>query len=168
VLIGFALWLLRFRGVAARGLAVIAVIAAGLLLPRITPAEATAGVVQGSVMPSAVAFSADRLASLRAAGQPVFVDMTAAWCITCQVNDRVALAPAAVQQALRAHHVTVMVGDWTRRDPAISAYLAAQGRDGVPIYVYYPPDHGTMMVLPQILTPSIVIGAIKTGVIGRR
>jgi thiol:disulfide interchange protein DsbD len=65
-----------------------------------------------------------------------------------------------VQAAFRAHHVTLMTGDWTRRDPAITRYLAAHGRDGVPLYVFYPPDHAPPEILPQILTPSIVTSAL--------
>lgn len=159
VLIGFAVWLLRFRRRAARSLAIVALIAAALLLPRIIPAGVT-GRATSAALPSAVAFSPETLARLRAAGKPVFIDMTAAWCITCQVNERVALAPARVQAAFRAHHVTLMTGDWTRRDPAITRYLAAHGRDGVPLYLFYPPDHAPPEILPQILTPSIVTSAI--------
>lgn len=156
VLIGFALWLLRFRGVLVRGLAVMSVIAAAALLPRIVPADAAAR----ATLPHSIPYSAAKLASLRAAGRPVFIDMTAAWCITCQVNERIALEPAAIQRDFRARHVTLMVGDWTRRDPAITRYLAAHGRDGVPLYVVYPADHGRPEILPQILTPSIVRHAI--------
>ncbi|MCF3948465.1 protein-disulfide reductase DsbD family protein [Acidiphilium iwatense] len=157
VLIGFALWLLRFRFLLARGLAVVSVIAAAALLPRIVPADAAAR----TTLPHSIPYSPGKLASLRAAGKPVFVDITAAWCITCQVNDRIALEPAAIQRDFAARHVTLMVGDWTRRAPAITRYLAAHGRDGVPLYVFYPPDRGKPVILPQILTPSIVRRAIK-------
>jgi len=68
-----------------------------------------------------------------------------------------------MQRVFAEHHVTLMVGDWTRRDPAITRFLAAHGREGVPIYVYYPPDHGTALVLPQVLTPAIVRTAIGAG-----
>ncbi|MDD2877749.1 MAG: thioredoxin family protein [Acidiphilium sp.] len=160
VSIGFALWLLRFHGIVARGAAVLVVIATGFLLPRITTADATGAASHGLHVTGAVAFSPEKLTALREAGKPVLVDMTAAWCITCQVNERVALEPAAMQRFFRAHHVTLMMGDWTRRNPAITAYLAAHGRDGVPIYVFYPPDHAMPVVLPQILTPAIVTDAI--------
>lgn len=162
LLIGFALWLLRFGGLVWRGLATLAVIGALLLLPRVTPADANgAAELHGAVPSSAVPYAPDRLASLRASGHAVFVDMTAAWCITCQVNERVALAPESMQRFFARHHVTLMVGDWTRRDPSITQFLSAHGRDGVPIYVYYPPDHGAPQVLPQVLTPGIVRAAIE-------
>jgi thiol:disulfide interchange protein len=91
----------------------------------------------------------------------VLVDMSAAWCITCLVNERVALDNGDVQAALRARHAVIMTGDWTDRDPAITAYLEAHQRDGVPLYVYYPPGHAVPIVLPQILTPSVVRRALR-------
>ncbi len=107
-------------------------------------------------------FSAARLESLRAQGRPVFVDMTAAWCFTCLVNERVALSPQPVRDAFARRDVAYLKGDWTRQDPEITAFLRAHGRDGVPLYVYYPPG-GTAAVLPQILTPSGVLAALRQG-----
>lgn len=106
------------------------------------------------------AYSAPRLAELRAAGTPVLVDATAAWCLSCKVNERVALKPDAMQKFFREKNVTMMVADWTQSDPEITEYLASFGRNGVPLYVYYPP-HQSPVVLPQILTPSLVRGAIE-------
>ncbi|KXV20558.1 thioredoxin family protein, partial [Gluconobacter japonicus] len=105
-------------------------------------------------------FSDKVLADLRADGKPVFVDVTASWCITCMVNERVALDTASVRQAFSERHVAYLKGDWTNRDAGISAYLKAHGRDGVPLYVYYPPKHGAEVVLPQILTPRMVLDII--------
>ena len=85
-------------------------------------------------------FTAARLAALRAEGQPVFVDMTAAWCVTCLVNERVAIDTNTVRQAFADHHVTYLKGDWTRQDPHITNYLRENGREGVPLYVYYPAE----------------------------
>lgn len=106
-----------------------------------------------------VPYSATELARLRDAGTPVLVDATAAWCLTCKVNERVALKPEAMQQFFREKQVTLMVADWTASDPAITEYLAGFGRNGVPLYVYYPP-HAAPVVLPQILTPALVREAI--------
>ncbi|HET9147566.1 MAG TPA: thioredoxin family protein [Acetobacteraceae bacterium] len=156
VLIAFGLWLLRFQGMLPRGLAVLAAIALIGLLPRIIPAQAAARLS----LPGAVPYSAARLAALRAEGKPVFIDMSAAWCVTCLVNERVALEPARVRQAFAARRVTLMLGDWTRRNAAITRYLAAHGREGVPLYVYYPPAHAAPEILPQILTPRIVLRAL--------
>ena len=85
--------------------------------------------------------------------------MTAAWCVTCLVNERVALDTAAVRQAFARAHVAYLKGDWTRQDPEITAYLRQNGRDGVPLYVYYPP-HGQPEVLPQILTENMVLSRL--------
>jgi thiol:disulfide interchange protein DsbD len=104
-------------------------------------------------------FSPARLESLRAAHRPVLVDMSAAWCITCLVNERVALSPAAVRDALARKNVALLAGDWTRQDPDITAFLHEYGRNGVPLYVYFPPD-GAPQILPQILTQSEILGRI--------
>jgi thiol:disulfide interchange protein DsbD len=107
-------------------------------------------------------YTATRLAALRAEGRPVFVNMTAAWCVTCLVNERVAIGSEAVRRAFAERHVTYLKGDWTRQDPEITDYLRENGRDGVPLYVYYPP-HGRPTVLPQILTDNIVLDELDRG-----
>jgi thiol:disulfide interchange protein DsbD len=106
-------------------------------------------------------YEASRLAELRAAGTPVLVDATAAWCITCKVNAKVALNPESTQALLRQKNVVTMVADWTMNDPKITKFLAGFGRNGVPLVVYYPP-HKEGIVLPQLLTPSIVQNAITS------
>ena len=103
-----------------------------------------------------------RLAALRAEGQPVFVNMTAAWCVTCLVNERVAISSDAVRHAFADRHVTYLKGDWTRQDPQITDYLRENGRDGVPLYVYYPP-RGQPAVLPQILTENALLSELDRG-----
>ena len=100
-------------------------------------------------------YSAERLAALRAEGKPVFVNMTAAWCITCLVNERTTLSTAAVQEAMREHDVVYMKGDWTNRDPAITAFLQSFQRDGLPFYAFYPAGKAPV-VLPPVLTQAIV------------
>jgi thiol:disulfide interchange protein DsbD len=152
VLLGFALWLSRFRGWMPRVVRLSAFGGALAMLPFVMPAGASARLPD----PGAVPFSATRLAALRAASRPVLVDISAAWCITCLVNERVVLNSSAVGREIRARHVVLMVGDWTRRDPAITQYLEKEHRDGVPLYVDYPPGNGATVVLPQILTPGLV------------
>ncbi|MHA6318010.1 protein-disulfide reductase DsbD family protein [Altererythrobacter sp. CAU 1778] len=98
-------------------------------------------------------FSADALAEATAAGRPVFVWMTADWCVTCKVNENVAIEREAVRDAFAANGVRVLRGDWTRRDPEITAYLEAQGAAGVPLYVWYVPGASPQQ-LPQILAPD--------------
>ncbi|HEY1598403.1 MAG TPA: thioredoxin family protein [Pirellulales bacterium] len=156
VLLGFALWLLKFSGWVPFSTRLAAAIGTLALLPLITTGQASSDMSGDMSRASTVPYSAAKLTSLRAAGTPVLIDMSAAWCITCLVNERVVLDSGVARAEIRAHHVVVMTGDWTNRDPAITEYLEAQHRDGVPLYVYYPADQGTPVVLPQILTPSLV------------
>ncbi len=106
-----------------------------------------------------VPFSKEKIASLRSEGKSVFVDFTATWCITCQVNKRVALNDEVVIQQMQAKKVVRMKADWTRKDANITAALAEFGRNGVPLYVIYPPT-GEPVILPELLTPKIVIDAL--------
>jgi thiol:disulfide interchange protein DsbD len=99
------------------------------------------------------------LAALRAEGRPVFVNFTAAWCVTCQVNERAALSGHRLADAFRRDGVTYLVGDWTRRDAAIEQALAEHGRAGVPLYLMYGAGGREAEVLPQILTEGLVIEA---------
>ncbi|MDE3115389.1 MAG: thioredoxin family protein [Pseudomonadota bacterium] len=122
-----------------------------------------AAVSASSVAPAGIVsepYSAARLAALRAQHRAVFVDATAAWCITCLVNEEVALSGAAVREAFAAHHVAYLVADWTSRDSEITALLSTHGRTGVPLYLYYAPGAGDAKVLPQILSENDVLGAI--------
>ena len=94
------------------------------------------------------------------AGQPVFVDFTASWCLSCQVNERVALTRPEVIQAFQAHNVVLMNADWTRHDEAITQALAALDRSGVPAYALYTPGQSAPVMLPEVLTPGIVTDAL--------
>ncbi|MEP6785798.1 MAG: protein-disulfide reductase DsbD domain-containing protein [Sphingomonadales bacterium] len=97
-------------------------------------------------------FSEARLASLTAAGRPVFVYFTADWCVTCKVNEQAAIERSEVVDAFAKTNTAVLVGDWTRGDAAISRFLTAHGRSGVPLYLYYKPGTADPQVLPQVLT----------------
>jgi thiol:disulfide interchange protein DsbD len=120
-----------------------------------TTPTAASGLAQSGAEP----FSATRLATLRDEGRPVFVNMTAAWCVTCLVNERVAIGTDAVRHSLAEHHVAYLKGDWTRQDPKITEYLRQNGREGVPLYIYYP-ARGEPTVLPQILTEATLLSEL--------
>jgi thiol:disulfide interchange protein/DsbC/DsbD-like thiol-disulfide interchange protein len=106
------------------------------------------------------AFTPGRLAALRAEGRPVFVNLTAAWCVTCLLNEHVAISNDAVQSVFASKHIAYLKGDWTRQDPAITEFLREQGRAGVPLYLYYAPHAASAEVLPQILTETTVLNAV--------
>jgi thiol:disulfide interchange protein DsbD len=137
--------------------AVLGLIAALASLPLIeTSAVPAAITVQPGGIPSEP-YSAAKLAQLRSVNRPVFVDATAAWCITCLVNEKVALSSPLVRDAFARKHVAYLVADWTSRNPEITALLAAHGRSGVPLYLYYAPGAADAAVLPQVLTEGEVL-----------
>ncbi|MDX3901653.1 MAG: protein-disulfide reductase DsbD family protein [Sphingobium sp.] len=155
---GLALWWLGQRqrigrgGWAVAGIVLLLFSIAGtLLLPAERPAVAAAS-EQGAAIP----FDEAKLASLRAANTPVFLYFTADWCLTCKANEAAAIDRAETAAALDKGGVTVMVGDWTSADPAITRFLEARGRSGVPLYLWYAPGKDAR-VLPQILTPATLV-----------
>jgi thiol:disulfide interchange protein DsbD len=105
-------------------------------------------------------WSPEKVRSLGAEGHPVFVDFTAAWCVTCQVNKRIALHNADVVKAFAARDVVLLKADWTRQDPRITATLASLGRNAVPVYAMYAPGEASPRLLPEVLTPSLVLSEI--------
>ena len=105
------------------------------------------------------AWSEERVSKALQAGQPVFIDFTAAWCVTCQVNKQTTLRDAQVLQAFTDKHVLLLQADWTRRDPAITQALSALGRSGVPVYVLQAPGKPAR-VLSELLTPDLVLKAL--------
>lgn len=172
VAVGFAGWIYgiaqqsaergRRVGLGFAGLAVIAVIAAVFSLndrAAAAPAANTGGAVAEGA-PSEP-FTAARLKELQAAGRPVLVNFTAAWCLTCIVNERVALSHQEVVDALKGGNVAYLKADWTNQNPEITSALHALGRDGVPLYVLYDGKGGAPKILPQLLTPGIVADAIR-------
>jgi thiol:disulfide interchange protein len=160
VLIGFAVWLLGRAGRGERLAAAAATLAAlALLLQPVLAVENRAGEAVTTAATDHEAYSDARFDALRAEGRTVFVDFTADWCLSCKVNERVALKSARVQQAFAEHEVAFLVGDWTRADPAITAVLERYGRSGVPLYLVSR-QGAEPVVLPQLLTPEIVISAI--------
>ena len=165
VLIAFALWLWqntrhiagRWRATAMMTLLGLSLLLAGVLW-QLEPA--VKAVTTSS--PTWQVYDETRLAQLRAQGKPVLINFTAAWCITCLVNEKVALGTNEVQAQLKQKAVVYMKGDWTNKDPAITRKLQQYGRSGVPLYLLYPNDpQRDAIVLPNILTPGIVIDALQ-------
>ncbi|MEM9469047.1 MAG: thioredoxin family protein, partial [Pseudomonadota bacterium] len=107
-------------------------------------------------------YSPETLSTLLDANDPIFVNMTAAWCITCKVNERIAIKTEKTNKLFEELNVQYLKGDWTNRDPKITAYLKEFNRQGVPLYVFYPgrsSDTGQRpdpVLLPQILTSQII------------
>ena len=127
------------------------------------PAAAAAAEVPAPGGPglTAEAWSPERVKALQAEGRPILVDFTAAWCVTCQVNEKVALSGAKVAEAFKAQNAVLLKADWTNRDPVIAKALAEFNRVGVPLYVVYPKNGGAPVILPQLLTEGMVIEAIE-------
>jgi len=106
-------------------------------------------------------WSADAVSRYQALGRPVFVDFTASWCLSCQVNERVALTQPEVQKAFVSADVALLRADWTRHDEAITQTLSGLGRSGVPTYALYVPGEAAPRLLPEVLTPGIVTSALS-------
>jgi thiol:disulfide interchange protein DsbD len=107
-------------------------------------------------------YSPDAVKQALAQNQPVFVDFTAAWCLSCKVNESVALDIDSTKQAFAQKNVALFRGDWTHSDPQISDILRSYNRDGVPLYLLYSPKNpGQPQVLPEVLTPGIVQAALQ-------
>lgn len=155
LLLGLALWWTGVRQ--ARGRSVlaalpVAAIATGLVL---TLSQAPAAPEAAGAL-KARPFSEAALQEARASGRPVFAYFTADWCLTCKVNEKAAIERRDVADAFARRNVAVLVGDWTNGDPAIGRFIEAQGRSGVPLYLYYRPGAAAPQVLPQVLTPAML------------
>jgi thiol:disulfide interchange protein DsbD len=135
-----------------------------VLLAAVIPATVlkTASTELVSHHPDRLPWSEEEVARQLAAGHTVFIDFTAAWCLTCQVNERLTLSHPDVQAAFRSNNTAFLVADWTRRDPAITSALHKYGREGVPTYVILrPTPNSTPQLLPEIITPSIVLKSLS-------
>ena len=174
VLIAFAAWLYETARLSEHqgrrwgaGIAALAIVGAVALL-RFTDADrpSRAAAVPGDSDLAWLPFSTAKIDELRAQGKPIFVDFTADWCITCKINERVALTDRAVLKAFADGGVVALRADWTRQDPGIARMLEANGRAGVPLYLFYPKpgpggDRRHAIVLPQILTAEAVLRQIQ-------
>jgi thiol:disulfide interchange protein len=163
--VAFALWLWGLRGGTglARTLriatvAIVLLASLGVAL-RVVPQRADAPLAHAGELDEP--FTAARLDALRAQGKPIFVNLTAAWCITCKVNERLALSGQGFRSALRNGGYTYLKGDWTQQNPEITQVLSSFGRAGVPLYLVFPAHGGQAVVLPQLLTEAAVVQALN-------
>lgn len=167
VLIAFGAWAYNssqaLSDVGARalqGVAAVSVIGAIVLAIVIGQSRPTLTNAEIASSAGSEAFTDQKLNALLASGEPVFVNMTAAWCITCLVNERTTLSTGAVREAFAGKRITYLKGDWTNRNPEITRLLAKFGRSGVPLYVLYRGGNNEPVLLPQILTQSLVLEAV--------
>jgi thiol:disulfide interchange protein DsbD len=173
LLLGMAAWVLhrwsapqlsRAATYATRGLVtalLLGAVAAGVLGATSNRTASASGSDEAAASSATwQTYSADTVERLRNQGRPVFVDFTAAWCLTCQVNERAVLNTQPVQDAFAQRNVALVKADWTNRDPAITQALKSHGRSGVPVYVLYPGDGSGPTLLPEVLTEDIVLDAL--------
>ncbi len=166
--VGFALWawrILRTGGARPWGIVGVAAVAgaAAIAWPLFAPEPPGAPRAQAGAADGAgwVAFTPAKVAELTGAGRAVFVDFTAAWCVTCQVNKRLVLNADDVRAGFAGRNVALVRADWTRRDADITQALAALGRNGVPVYVLYRPGKEPLL-LPEVLQRQTVLDALAT------
>lgn len=161
--LGALLWSIPKNGLAFKALMVsclVGVLYTGYLLHTIDvqkPVEMASNTYENQVP-----FSSSELNETLARNEPVFVYFTADWCVTCKLNERVALSQPSVRDAFAKNDIKVMVGDWTNQNPDITRTLQRYGRIGVPLYLYFPEGRNidNPDILPQILTPDLVIEAL--------
>ena len=158
---GRRLFDLRLTGVAlALCGAGLSALALGVGVAGVAASQAEPPAVSESGPLHARPWSPGAVAEARAAGQPVLVNFTADWCVTCKVNESTALSSARTAETLEQANAVYLVGDWTRRDDAITAELQRHGRSGVPLYLVYAPGRSEPRILPQLLTEGLVVNAL--------
>lgn len=172
VLAAFGLWLVGINQArrAEGGTAVFSAVAAALALisafaltvvaARTPPAPEPGRTSEGAALGSRP-WSPQAVSAALAEGRPVLVNFTADWCVTCKINERAALSSPRLAEAMARTNAVYLVGDWTRRDDAITRELARHDRSGVPLYLLYRPDQAEPRILPQLLTEGLVIEALE-------
>lgn len=162
-LIAFGIWLVNRGGAGlARACAAVAILA-GLVYPAIhaaTPGNTDETATTYAAEYKTEEWSPQRVAELTAEGRPVFVDFTATWCATCQLNKATTLKTRQVQEAFAASNVAFLVADFTRKDPVIAEELRLRQRAGVPLYLWYPAGRTEPEILPELLSKQLVIGLV--------
>ena len=164
ILLAMGAWLwargVRSDRATTRGAAALMMVAA-IAVTMLGATRAAPPVATATSQPGWEPWSVQRVAELRMQNRAIFIDFTAAWCLSCQVNERVALRTDAVERAFAAGNVALLRADWTRRDATISAELARLGRSGVPVYLLYTPGAAGPRMLSEILSVSEVLDALN-------
>ena len=156
--VGLAIWLFKRKGGMGKALGAISVLAAIAL-----PISISANVTSAAISPGkleAEAWSPARVVELQAEGRSIFVDFTAAWCVTCKVNEKVVLNKAKTQKLFKDTNTAFLIADWTNKDDVIAAELAKYGRAGVPLYLVYSNNSVSPVILPQVLSHDVIRDAI--------
>jgi thiol:disulfide interchange protein len=167
LVLAIAGWVLnRWPAKLASSIVAAVLVVLGLAIPlwqarHFVPSTAASATVTSTSEPNLTwqPFTPATLAAARASGKPVFIDFTAAWCLSCQVNEKLILHSAEIEHQLAMHQFTLLRADWTNEDPAITAELASVNRSGVPTYLIYTKS-GAPDVLPELLTKPVVLNAI--------
>jgi thiol:disulfide interchange protein len=136
------------------GLAALGLLGVGVAQPPVTVVPVVTNLAYER-------FSPGRIAQLRAQNKPVFVDLTAAWCVSCKVNERLVFQTLEFETAIKETGTVYMVGDWTHQDAEISRYLKQNNRSGVPLYVYYGPNQAAPVILPQLLNTKDTVRVLR-------
>ena len=159
LLLALAIWLLKSPKALVKGLAALAIIGA-LIIPATLKTVTTASAGKAA---NSVAWSPEAVKAAQAEGKFIFVDFTAAWCVTCKVNERLVLSLPDVKSRLSDDDVVFMIADWTNKNDQIAQELARHGRSGVPLYLIYKPNNNSVTpeILPQVLTQNIVLSALR-------
>lgn len=152
--LSFGLWLLRKSGPISKVLGALAILLA-LILPLTLSAKS------GSAKLNKTAWSAQAVATARAENRPVFVDFTAAWCVSCKVNEALVLNTKKTAKLIERTDTEFLIADWTNKDDVIAAELKRYGRAGVPLYLVYKPGAAEPIILPQVLTYEILQNALE-------
>ena len=149
----FAIWCFKRKARPVKIIGVMSMLAALALSVSLYPKQV-------ALSHEADAWSAARVSELQAEGRPVFVDFTAAWCVTCKVNEKVVLDQARTRKLFGDTNTAFLIADWTNKNDVIAAELAKYGRAGVPLYLVYNQDSVSPVILPQVLTYDVIREAI--------
>lgn len=162
LLLGFAIWCWKRAGSIAKTLAILSLLGAFILPFQLTLDASAKGVSLQSDGYEKLAWSPEMVAQRRAAGQNVFVDFTAAWCVTCKINEQIVLERDSVKQLFQTSNTAFLVADWTNKNEEIARELAVHGRSGVPLYLLFRADNNDVspLILPQVLTENVLRDAL--------